>query len=237
MKKIAIESMQFKKVTMSFHECEILQNCDFVFPMNQNCRIVFKNDREKFFFYHSMTQLVGIEKGQYLINGVNVPDLSFEEFLGYRLSIGFGFSTRGLLHNQTLRQNLELPLRFHKLFSGSELKDWMETCVEYFDLHDALDKRPAEVSTNSQKCTLILRAFIGQPELIFLDTPELMLSTKLQANLLQMIDDHRKHYNLKHVFFSTYDEQFSDCLSDQNIILNHKRLNKVEVNKKLRIAL
>ncbi len=237
MSEALIQSMQFKKVTMAYHDSEVLQNCDFVFPMNQNCRIVFNNDREKFFFFHCVSQVEGFNKGEFLLNDDDVSKFSFEEFLKYRLKIGFGFSTRGLIHNQTLRQNLELPLKFHKLFFGKELTDWMNTCVEYFDIFDELDKRPAEVSTNAQKCTLILRAFVTQPELIFLDTPELLLSTKLQANLLQLIDDHRKIYNLKHVFFSTFDEEFSDCLADQNIILSRKRLNKVEVNKNLRVAL
>lgn len=232
-----IESIEFKNVTMAFNDNEVLRNCNFKFPMNQNCRIVFKDDREKFFFFHSLTQIQGFNKGEFLINGINVLDLCFEEFMGFRLKIGFGFSTRGLLHNQTLRQNLELPLKFHKIFLDKELIDWMNICVDYFDMHDELDRRPSEVSTNAQKCTLILRAFICQPEVVFLDNPELLLSTKLQANLLQLIDDHRRLYNLKHVFFSTYDESFSDCLVDQNIILSNKRLNNVEVNKKLRIAL
>ena len=232
-----IKSMKLEKATMGFEDQEILQNCSFDFPMGQNCRIVFNNDREKFFFFHAMTQIEGFKKGQYLLNNQNIVDMSFEEFLPFRLKIGFGFSTRGLIHNRTLRQNLELPLRFHKIADGSELRDWMQTCVEYFDLEKDLDKRPAEVSTSSQKATLVLRAFILKPELIFLDTPELMLSTKLQANLLQLIDDHRNHHNLKHLFFATYDEDLSDCLVDQNLILRKKNLHRVEIKKQKRIAL
>ncbi len=233
----SIKSLAFKKVTLGFEDQSLLLNCSFDFPMQQNCRVVFSSDKEKFFFFHAMTQGEGFLKGQYLINGENVADMSFEEFVPYRLKIGSGFSTRGLIHNRTLRQNLELPLRFHNLLSGSEFKDWMQTSVGYFDLEKDLDKRPAEVSPSAQKATLVLRAFIHKPELVFLDTPELMLSTKLQANLLQLIDDHRKYHNLRHLIFATYDEDFSDCLVDQNIILRKKNLHLVEVKKNQRIAL
>lgn len=232
-----VKSLSFKKVTLGFEELEVLQACDFDFPLYQNCRIVFNDDREKFFFFHGMTQLQGFQRGQYLINGEDVTKMSFEEFLPFRLKIGVGFSTRGLIHNRTLRQNLDLPLHFHKIESGKNLTDWMNTCIEYFDLEKFMDKRPAEVSPNAQKATLILRAFIHRPELVFLDTPELMLSTRLHANLLQLIDDHQKHYNLKHLIFSTYNEDLSDCLADKNIVLSKKRLNLVEMKNLKRLVL
>ena len=222
---VNIESLQLKKVCMGLDGTEVLQACSFEFPMEKNIRIVFNSDREKFFFFNAMTQMEGFSSGEYLVNGKNVLDMSFEEFLPYRLKIGYGFSTRGLIHNRTLRQNLELPLRFHNLYVGKELSKWMDTCLDYFNFGSDIDKRPAEVSPSSQKSTLILRAFIHKPQLIFLDTPELMLSTKLQANLLQLIDDHRKKHNLRHLIFATNDEEFSDCLADQNVILAKKRLN------------
>lgn len=232
-----IENLSFEKVTLGFEDHHVLQNCDFKFPMNQNVRLVFPNDREKYFFFHGMSQVQGFSRGRYLINQDNVLDHSFEEFMKYRIKIGFGFSTRGLIHNRTLRQNLELPLRFHNLLSGKRFDKWMNTCVEYFDIFSDLDKRPAEVSPSAQKATLILRAFIHKPELVILDTPELLLSTKLQANLLQLIDDHRRYHNLRHLFFSTFDEELSDCLADQNVILRKKKLELVHFNQRKRVAL
>ena len=231
-----IQTMEFKKVSMEFDGFEILQACDFDFPMNQNCRLVFNNDREKFIFYHSVTQIKGFARGQFLLNNHNVTDMSFEEFLRFRTKIGFGFSTRGLINNQTLRQNLELPLRYHRYMPVDEIASWVDHCASYFEMGPELDRRPSEVSTSAQKSTLILRGFIHRPELVFLDTPELMLSSKLHANLLQFIDDQKAKYNLKHLFFSTYDEDISDCLSEKNIILSQKRLNLVQSQFIKRVA-
>lgn len=231
-----IKTMKFEKVSLGFESQEVLQGCDFEFPMNQNCRIVFKDDREKFFFFHAMTQVAGFQRGRFMINNDNVVDFSFEEFLQYRLKMGFGFSTRGLIHNCTLRQNIELPLRYHQIVPEDQIEDWINTCVEYFDYAKDLDRRPSEVSPNSQKAALLTRAFVHKPELVFLDTPEMLLSNRLQANLLQLIDDHRKHHNLKHLFFATYDEELSECLADQNIILEKKRLTLVRKESHQRIV-
>lgn len=226
-----IKSFRFEDVTLSFDDLEVLKDCSFEFPLNRNCRIVFKNDREKFHFFYGLSQVEGFKKGKFLINDDAVNTFSFEEFQAYRLKIGYGFSTRGLIHNRTLRQNLELPLRYHNLYQGAELQDWFEHCVEYFALGSDLDRRPAEVSACSQKATLILRAFVLQPEMVILDTPEQLLSSRLYANLLQLIDDHRKDHNLKHLYFATYDEDLSDCLADENIILNKKNLQQIRLSK------
>lgn len=228
------KNIKFEKVSVGFEGQEILQACDFDFPMNKNCRFVFTSDREKYFFFHAASQVEGFTSGTYSINDENVLDMSFEDFMRFRINMGFGFSTRGLLQNRTLRQNLSLPLEFHNLFVGPEREEWLNNCLEYFDIRTDLDKRPSDVSPSSQKATLILRAFIHKPELVFLDTPEALLSKRHQANLLQMIDDHRKHYNLRHLFFATADEDLSDCLADEYIILRKKRLKLVTTQKKNR---
>ncbi len=232
-----INTMKFENVSLGFDGTNVLRNCDFEFPMDQNARIVFSNDREKYFFFHGISQVQGFQSGRFLINDDDVSQMCFEEFMKYRINIGFGFSTRGLIHNRTLRQNLELPLRFHNMMQGDKFDPWMRRCTDYFELDKDLDKRPSDVSPSSQKATLILRAFIHKPEMIFLDTPDLMLSKKLQANLLQLIDDHRKNHGLRHLLFASYDEELADCLADQNIILTKKQLHSVEVNKIKGIAL
>ncbi len=231
-----IKELSFKNVTLLLEKKEILKQCSFNFPMNKNCRIVFQSDAEKYFFFYSLAQVQGFIKGEYLINQINVLDLSFEEFMEFRLKIGYSFSARGLIHNQTLRQNLELPLRYHKLVSEDQIKETVDSYAEYFRLGSDLEKRPSDVSMHSQKATLILRAFIHRPELVFMDAPEMMLATTQHASLLQLIDDQRKHRNLKHLFFSTQDEGLSDCLADENVLLLKKKLVKSSDLKNLRMA-
>ena len=70
-----------------------------------------------------MRLLAGLEqptRGAYLINGKNVGEMSFEESLPYRLAIGYGYDYGGLIHNRTLKDNVLLPLIYHKLVSEKE---------------------------------------------------------------------------------------------------------------------
>ena len=54
------------------------------FPLNEKARIVFANDKEKFIFFQALTQSEGILSGKYLINGEDVCNFSFEEFILYK---------------------------------------------------------------------------------------------------------------------------------------------------------
>ncbi|MCJ8277563.1 MAG: hypothetical protein HRT44_07440 [Bdellovibrionales bacterium] len=235
--KYSIESLKFENLNINFEGDNILENCTFEFPLNKRCRVVFNNDKEKFIFFHAMTQVEGIESGQYLMNGEDLCEFTFEEFLPYRLNIGYGFSTRGLIHNRTLQQNLELPLIFHKLKTPDEAREWVYHLAQYFEISpEDLNKRPADVSPSVQKSALILRAFVHCPELVILDAPEVLLSGKLHANLLQLIDDQMKNHGLKHLLFATSNEDLSDCLADKNIILRKRKLELVTAKKLKRVA-
>ena len=232
-----IQQLRLEKATLTFEGKEILQNCSFLFPMNQNCRFVFANDQQKYFFFHSISQVAGFSQGQYFINDDNVLDFTFEEFLRYRIRIGFGFATRGLIHNRTLKDNILLPLRYHNIMPSKMSVEWFKHCTSFFDFGDELNRRPAEVSPSAQKATLILRTFILKPELVFLDTPEMLLSRKLQANLLQLIDEHRREHRLKHLYFATFDENLADCLADQSVILRNKKLELVKIQNLKKVGL
>src|SRR5690606_27362892 len=142
----------------------------------------------------------------------------------------------GLIHNRTLRQNLELPLLFHKIKSPKEASGWVNHMAEYFQINGDLNKRPSDVSPSVQKATLILRAFIHNPEWVILDSPAVLLSKKLHANLLQLIDDQMKNHGLKHLMFATHDESLADCLAEQNIILNRGKLQLVVPKHTQRVA-
>jgi ABC-type lipoprotein export system ATPase subunit len=70
--------------------------------------------------------------GSYLINGVPVENMSFEEFLPFRLRMGYAFDTGGLLGNRTLFENLVLPLNYHNICSPQEAERRILALMERF---------------------------------------------------------------------------------------------------------
>ncbi|MCB0377206.1 MAG: hypothetical protein KDD33_01815 [Bdellovibrionales bacterium] len=236
MSKKPIKRLAFENLTIEFGDKKIVDNCSFEFPLNRKIRMLFNNDVNKYAVLHAFTQVEGITQGKYFFNEDDVTQFSFEEFMSYRLNMGIGFSTRGLLHNRSLQENLLLPLMYHKMMSMDEALEHLKKFYEYFDISSVKDRRPAEVGPNMQKATLLIRAFIHEPEIVFLDNPEMLLSKGLYANLLQLIDDQVEKGNLKHLFFSTEDEDLSDCIADGFIIVKKNKFEFVENKKQMRLA-
>jgi len=219
-----IRSIAFRDITINHGPRPILAQCSFDFPTNSNCRVIFQNEVEKFFFFNSLSGIKGFTAGEFLMNDQNILEFSFEEFLKFRKNMGFGFSTRGLLHNRSLRDNVILPLTYHMEMPLEEAEEWVEYLFTYFRAQDYMHRRPSEVVPSTQKVALILRSIAMRPEWLILDCPEIFLARKLQANLLLLIDDHRKHFGLKHLFYSTNDEELSSCLADTTLILEKQQI-------------
>lgn len=233
MSKASIDRIEFKNVNIHHRQRKILSNCSFEFPMNANCRLIFSDDAQKFFFFHSLANVKGFVSGQFLVNQNNILEFSFDEFLKYRKNIGFGFSTRGILHNKTLFDNVMLPVAYHSFLTPKERKEWVEFLFEYFEAADDMDKKPSDVIPSTQKVTLLIRAMVHRPDWLILDSPEVFLSRRLYANFLQSLTLFRKEYGLKHLFFSTYDEDLSDCLAEVTLKVEKEKINilKIRVNE------
>lgn len=144
-------------------------------------------------------------KGEYQLNGHNVYDYSFEEFLPMRLGIGFGFDMGGLLNNRTLRENLLLPLRYHKWGSEAEVQEQTNHILRLFGLEEVAEQRPSAVSGSQRKATCIARALIMDPQVLLLDDPTTGLNAKHVDVLNQEISRRMKSGQLRFAMAATDD--------------------------------
>ena len=118
-----IESLKFEGVSFSHEGQEIIvQNVEFDFPMNEILWVKAEEGAGKSSLLQVLAGLQIPQSGKYLINGENVVEMSFEEFLPYRLKIGYSFDYGGLINNRSLFDNLVLPLLYHKIGTPEEAK-------------------------------------------------------------------------------------------------------------------
>ena len=134
-----------------------------------------------------LSGMVTPTRGQVLINGQSVHEMTFEEFLPFRANIGYGFSNFGLLMNRTLKENLMLPLLYHREWSLADCDRVVGEMVEEFGAHRYVDSRPSDVPVSLQKLTLVLRAFVRSPEFVILDDPMGGLGEDTARRLLSFI--------------------------------------------------
>lgn len=166
--------------------------------------------------------------GRYFINDVPVEKMSFEEFLPFRLRMGYGFGVGGLISNLTLFENLVLPLNYHKICSQEEAERRVLDLMERFQLAEFKDLRIAYVSASLRKMTVLIRAIIMRPEILFLDDPNIRISKEEQKMYAELLRELINDGTLHTVFITSFDESFFSHFDYSNIYLEDKKLFALE---------
>lgn len=232
-----IESLKFEGISFA-HEGQdpIVQNVDFDFPMNE---IIWVNAEEGSGKSSLLQILAGLQipqSGKYLINGENVVEMSFEEFLPFRLQIGYAFDYGGLINNRSLFDNLMLPLLYHKILSPEDAKARVTSMFKDFGVANVAHERPAHVPGRIRKLTCLMRSLVMQPQVLLLDDPSVGLGQESIYVFVDYIHALRKEGYLNHVFFSSYDENFMNLFGYQIIHLNAGQLYFQTVDPEKRVV-
>lgn len=204
-----IDTIRFEGMSFAHeHQDPVLMNCDFDFPADRIVRVKSPEGAGKSTLMQLMAGLLLPSSGVYALNGQNVVDMTFEEFLPYRLQIGFTFDYGGLINNRTIRDNLLLPLVYHKLIPDEEAQLRVKFLIDRFELGKFADERPAHIPGRVRKLAVLLRAIVINPQILILDDPSVGLGEATQDQFLELLHDLRGKGYLRHVFISSYDEKF-----------------------------
>lgn len=233
----SIESLKFEQVKFQHDNQEpILLNTDFDFPTNDYVWVKSSEGAGKSTLLQILAGLIYPQSGRYLINDKDVNDMSFEEFLPYRLAIGYTFDYGGLINNRTIYDNLMLPLVYHKIVDIEEAKRRVQAVMKKFDLEKFKDERPAHVPGRVRKVACLVRALVTEPQVLLLDDPSVGLGQETALMFLDLIQHHRKEKNLKHIYVSSYDHKFMSLVSyrtitlDQGLLYHHNDEEKKTVS-------
>lgn len=204
-----IERIRFESLSFTHENHDpILNNVDFEFP--NHCIVRFKSPEGagKSTLLQVLAGLLIPQSGCYFLNEENVVQMSFEDFLPYRLGIGYTFDYGGLINNRTIFDNLMLPLLYHKFYSSKEAKQYVEALLKKFEISKFMNERPAHVPGRVRKLACLLRALVIQPQMLLMDDPSVGLGLDTIFLFVDYIHEMRKQGTLKHIFISSYDDKF-----------------------------
>ncbi|EDU38052.1 macrolide ABC transporter ATP-binding protein [Clostridium sporogenes] len=130
-----------------------------------------------------------MDKGEYILNGKDVTDLT-ENDLAYvrNKEIGFVFQAFNLLPRMTILDNVELPM----VYAGVPLKERKEralSALERVGLIDRINHRPNEISGGQKQRVAIARAIVNNPSVIMADEPTGNLDTKSSLDIMRIFQN------------------------------------------------
>jgi ABC-type transporter Mla maintaining outer membrane lipid asymmetry ATPase subunit MlaF len=109
-------------------------------------------------------------KGSYKLFGMETRLFGEAELAG-RLRVGFVFEGGQLFNHLTLRENVALPLQYHRDLPPGASAQEVQTLLELMELTPLADLTPPHISGNWRQRAALARALILKPEVLLLDNP------------------------------------------------------------------
>ncbi|WP_353185304.1 ABC transporter ATP-binding protein [Parapedobacter lycopersici] len=128
-------------------------------------------------------------RGEYVLNGVNVSDMTDDELAEVRnKEIGFVFQTFNLLPRSTSLDNVALPLIYAGL-SRKSREEKAQAALESVGLGNRVDHKPNELSGGQRQRVAVARALINDPSIILADEPTGNLDTKTSVEIMGLLEE------------------------------------------------
>jgi putative ABC transport system ATP-binding protein len=141
----------------------------------------------------TMMNIIGcldrVTKGEYLLNGTNVSEMTEAELAKARnREIGFVFQSFNLLSRASALKNVMQPLVYRGI-PRAERKQIASEALEHVGLGDRLSSRPNEMSGGQRQRVAIARALVGKPAILLADEPTGNLDSKTSREIMALIDE------------------------------------------------
>ena len=166
-------------------------------------------------------------KGEYILNGIDVPKASDREMSKIRnREIGFVFQTYNLIGRTSAQKNVELPM----LYAGVPRRERARRAAELLEMvgmSARAQHQPNELSGGQKQRVAIARALANDPSILLADEPTGALDSQTSRMVMDLF--HQLHRDLhKTIVLITHNPRLAEeterilTISDGRIIAEQK---------------
>ena len=178
-----------KRYQMGSHVVNALDGVDLDVDRNEYVALMGPSGSGKTTFMNIIGCLDSPTEGTYILNQENVTQMSDDTLAHIRnKEIGFVFQTFNLLARASAFQNVELPLIYAGLDSGTR-RERAHASLEAVGLQDRAHHKPNELSGGQRQRVAIARALVNQPSIILADEPTGNLDSKSGAEIMKLFEE------------------------------------------------
>jgi phospholipid/cholesterol/gamma-HCH transport system ATP-binding protein len=178
----------------SFNGQRVLNGADLQIPTGKIVTVVGKSGSGKSVLVKHIMGLLKPDKGQVLIDGVDITRLELKELEQIRERLGVLFQGGALFDSLTVEENVAFPLIEKTKLKKAEIRERVMRALEDVGLKEMGGKFPAELSGGMKKRASLARALITEPALVIFDEPTTGLDPVITSSIHRLIKTtHEKH--------------------------------------------
>lgn len=126
--------------------------------------------------------------GVYIYDNKNILDLNDKKISKLRnKTFGFILQFFGLINDETVFENIKIPLKYSDKFNKKNYKKLIETISKKLEIDDKLNFKPKELSGGQCQRVAIARALINDPDIILADEPTGALDNKTGNQVINIL--------------------------------------------------
>lgn len=202
----------------------VFENVTLDLPLNEIRHVTGPSGQGQSTLLKLLALLTPPSGGEIRVNERVVSEMSFEEFLPWRIEIGYTFEGGGLLANRTLEENLALPHLYHNLSDPDVILGEIRQIAARFKFESFLNRRPALVSGGLRKLITILRPVLLRPSFLLMDDPFSGLDPQTAKELERLIKELRAEEEIQTIYFTSRDEIWPQRLGAKQLWVDSGRV-------------
>lgn len=181
--------IELKNVTVDFDGLKAVNDVSLRIEEQDTYGIVGFSGAGKSTLVRTINLLQRPTKGEVLIDGENILDLSNKELRERRKKIGMIFQHFNLLNNLTVLDNVIFPIKKDKSLTKEEKREKALDLLETVGIRDKADSYPSELSGGQQQRCAIARALASDPEILLCDEATSALDPKTTKQILKLLKE------------------------------------------------
>lgn len=225
--------IELKDISYTNVDYLVLKDINLKIHKNSFTSIIGKSGSGKSTLIKLIAGILKPDKGQVLMNGVDINELSEVDLIKYRSKLGFVFQDSGLISNLTIRENFLLVLEFHKPdMDKKKMNDLIYESLLKVNMEDSINDRPAQLSMGEKKLVSFARAMILKPDILFLDEALASIDASQVKKTVQLCNEFFMQ-NDKTIIAVTNLKHFVIQLATRIIMIENKKIIIDENKEKL----
>ena len=135
------------------------------------------------------------DAGEVIVHGNTLTRLSAAVLRQARHRIGMIFQHFNLLHNQTVADNVALPMRIAGA-DPARIRERVQVCLDFVGLAEKADVYPGRLSGGQKQRVAIARALAPEPHVLLADEPTSALDPRTTLDLLGVLADANRRFGV-----------------------------------------